>query len=471
MALFTFVIYYSAFSHNFFPDDWYLLGIYQKFDFFREFVIAYFGGAFSLPLVINGFYRPINSIFYYFGYNFFGVNPTGYRVIVFIFFILCSFLVFKLSDHFFNDQYVSFLASVIYISRSVHDLSLLAPSGIVNVCSDFFMLSSIYMFIHFKDTGKIQFFILSVCASIGAFFSKEGSVILFLLILLIEIFYSKPIKINLKESFKKLFPFFLIFLLYLIRVFFFRSNMISEGPYSMSFTIPVLINNFLFFVRALFNNSLEIALTLIFLGLLILSRVNIRDYFNKNFLFIGIFLIGLFPYLFLKTQLSTYYSGFSAVGFSAIFAYILLSTTNNIIYKKCLLLIFIVMFIFSGFWAFHSYQDINNPINAYTFQEQKINNVLNYLKQTDLPQNSTIVFINSNLYLNAALGSGTAVELSFKNVSNVYFDNAPQPSDNMIEVKNNSVSPMNLTTGSNVFYFKYSDPYQNISRIYYTQIF
>jgi hypothetical protein len=333
----------------------------------------------------------------------------------------------------------------------VHDLTLLAPSGIVNVCSDFFMLLSLYCYLNYKNNGLITYFILSILAYLGAFFSKEGSVILFLLILLIEIFYSNNTKITLKSSLKRVFPFFLIFILYLIRIFFFRPKMIGEGPYSMSFTVPVLLNNFLFFVWALFNNSIEICLFLIFFVFLVLSKTNIREIFNKNFLFIGIFLIGLGPYLFLKTQLFNYYSGFSAVGFSVIFAYILLFKLNNNLHKKFLLSIFVVFFIVSGFLTFQVYQDIKNPTNPFTFQEQKINNVLIYLEKTNLSyDNATIIFVNSNTNLYAALGFGTAVKLNYKNVHEVYFDNTPMPK---------------IENTSSVYYFNYVDKYQNISLV------
>jgi hypothetical protein len=451
LAFFALIIYFSTFSHNFLPDDWYLLGVYQKFDFFREFFIAYFGGAFSLPIVINGFYRPINSIFYYFGYTFFGVNPIGYKIVVFIFFILGSFLVFKLSNIFFKDQYISFLASVIYISRSVHDLTLLAPSGIVNVCSDFFMLLSLYCYLNFKKSGIKFFFILSILAYCGAFFSKEGSVILFILILYIELFSFNKQNDNVKSFLKTIFPFLLIFLLYLIRIFFFRMSMISTGPYSMSFSFTTLLYNFLFFINALFNNPFEILLFIIFFVFCLFSKFNARDFFNKNFLFIGILIIGLGPYLFLKTQIFSYYCGFSAIGFSAIFAYILLSNIKYNLVKNIVLIIFVAGFILSGFLSFQSYQDINNPTNPFTYQEQKINNVINYLEQTNLSyENATIVFVNSNTNLYAALGYGAAIKLNYKNVNEVYFDNTPMPKiDNM----------------SKVYYFNYVDGYQNISLI------
>lgn len=455
LALFTFVIYFSTFSHNFIPDDWYYLGIYQKFDFIQEFFIAFFGGAFSFPVVANGFYRPIQSIFYHFGYYFFGLNPTGYKIIVFVLFISCSVLVFKLSDFFFKDHCISFLASIIYISRGVNDFTLFTSNSIGNVSSDFFMLSSLYCYLIFKRDGITQFFIISIFAYCGAFFSKEASVILLFLILLIEVFHSHSHKTNFKYSFNVIVPFFLIFCLYISRIFFIRSRMIDTGPYSMSFTIPILLNNFLFLVQVIFNNYFEVLLFLICCVLVLLSKVNIREFFNKNFLFIGICLIGLWPYLFLKAHVFSYYSGFSSIGFSAIFAYLILTSIKNDLHKKYLMSILVLLFILSGFFTFQVYQDINHPSSPYTFHEKRINNILNYLNQTNKSyDNTTIVFINSSEDLAYGLAYGNAIKMNYKNVSRVYFDFETLPK---------------FDNNSKIYYFNYVHVNQNISLISFNE--
>ncbi len=89
-------VYRDSFTSAFFQDDKILMNL-------------------SLTPISNFPYRPISqAIFYRISYFFFGLNPLGYHLILFAFFVGTLILIFKLAKFFLHDENKALLTVFVY---------------------------------------------------------------------------------------------------------------------------------------------------------------------------------------------------------------------------------------------------------------------------------------------------------------------------------------------------------------------
>lgn len=169
-----------SFSIYFFQDDWFLLSI-SKIKTIGEFL------HFFIPRSDVQFYRPLSGeIFYFVGRTIFGLNPLGFHLIVWLFFILNIFLIWKLARKFIYSKSLQLFFVFLYASSGIHYNSLYWLANFSYVLVSFWYFLGILMFIN----NKINNLWLAVIFILG-FFSNEFMLTFLLMILFYILLFAK----------------------------------------------------------------------------------------------------------------------------------------------------------------------------------------------------------------------------------------------------------------------------------------
>lgn len=168
------ILYRDSFTSAFFQDDKILLAIANSNN--------------PLGVIPNFPYRPISQeIFYRINYLIFGLNPTGYHLVLFAFFVGTLILIFKLAKFFLHDKNRALLTVFFY----AFNVSLFA--NFYWIATSYFTIGAFFFFLtlHYFVKKKPIFTAIAYFFTLG---SNEIALVLpiiFILINWLENFWPK----------------------------------------------------------------------------------------------------------------------------------------------------------------------------------------------------------------------------------------------------------------------------------------
>ena len=193
-------------------------------EIFKKDIFEHLVGKASFGLM----YRPMQVLSYWLDHKVWGLKRFGFHLTNLILHLLNGILIYLILLKLFSDPKVAALASFLFIVHPLHVLVVSYISGRADLLSLLFILLSVFLFL--KDL-----YALSVVSGIFALFSRENSLVLFLLIVLIIVFQKA------KKNYALLLPFIFIDLSYMVlRLFLFGfSGMALYGQAMVFSCVPI----------------------------------------------------------------------------------------------------------------------------------------------------------------------------------------------------------------------------------------
>ena len=193
-------------------------------EIFKKDIFEHWVGKASFGLM----YRPMQVLSYWFDYKIWGLNTVGFHLTNIILHLLNGILIYLILLKLFSDFRIAAIASFLFIVHPLHVPVVSYISGRADLLSLLFILLSVFLFL--KDL-----YALSVVSGIFALFSRENSLVLFLLIVLIIVFQ----KAN--KNYALILPFIFIDLSYMVlRLFLFGfSGMALYGQAMVFSCVPI----------------------------------------------------------------------------------------------------------------------------------------------------------------------------------------------------------------------------------------
>lgn len=189
------------------------------------------------------FYRPLDKVIVYYLYMLFSFQPEGYHVFMIVLHFLTTVGVFFLSSQLLKSRLLGFITAIIFALLPAHTENIFWFSTLSISLSAFFIVYTILLFIKYRKSGSIVSYIGAVILSLLAFLSYEISVVIPLLLVVIDIFVTKP-----KRSLRTLYsyvPFILLVVLYFVMRS--VSGAFSGGgdySYNLARIVPNVLGNF-----------------------------------------------------------------------------------------------------------------------------------------------------------------------------------------------------------------------------------
>lgn len=207
------------------------------------------------------YYRPITTITYLLNYKLFGINGFYYHLTNVLLHCINSLLLFWLGLFLFNKiengNSVSLISAVLFAAHPIHTEAVTFISGRTDLLAALFMLISLIGYLKWRQTSKSLFFIISCVSFVFGIFSKEVSLVLPALIVLIEYWQSNKslrefIKTDLKNILAYLMGFIIIGISYfLMRVFVLKLAAPPYPTYNFYTTQFLMQKVFLFYIKLL----------------------------------------------------------------------------------------------------------------------------------------------------------------------------------------------------------------------------
>lgn len=191
------------------------------------------------------FYRPLTTQFYFWlGKNFFGLNPIGYHLVNFLFFLISLFLVYFLARQITNNLAISYLTTFFYTFSSSHFYRLYFLSQFQEIGLTVFYLLTVIFYFKFIKEKKRKDYIFSFLTFILAITAKETAITLPLSLLLVDFYFLKEKNFHswIKNRLKIMLPFLILTIGYLSARF--TSFGFSQGAeYKFVFNPKSILNN------------------------------------------------------------------------------------------------------------------------------------------------------------------------------------------------------------------------------------
>jgi hypothetical protein len=339
-------------------------------------------------------FRPLVTPLFFVLHRAFGLSPLGCHLTSILLHVFCGLLFYYILSHLPLSKNISGLSSVIFVSHFVHEETIFWISSICIPLSCLFYLLSILFFLKWLRNEKIWIYFLSLGSGILAFFTREESLTLPLILLLLmglKFFKAQPTITNgyrhkiMTKALISLVPFFLFFAFYLklrnlglpdlgfASLFSLNpANLLKNAVYfSVNLIIPIrfifdmagyhysiVINSALRNISSNLALVIFAALAIAFLIYVLLVWIRKTDQVFK--LLLVTFFILLFPHL-LFPDYGLRFTYFPAIGFSLICSYLILPVLKTIARRSryslkthvCLLMIIVLVFNFSMLFERH----------------------------------------------------------------------------------------------------------------------
>lgn len=184
IVIFGFMAYGNSLSGKFIWDDDILVknNVYIRSwadigNIFANDISAGGGGEKSIT------YRPFQIFTYKIDYSFWKLNTVGYHFTNILLHILAALGVYWLIYIIFSDNVLSFLTSIFFIVHPVHAGTVAYISGRADSLSSLFILTALIYYIKNLHLERLSFYFLILLSYILALLSREGSLILPVLLL------------------------------------------------------------------------------------------------------------------------------------------------------------------------------------------------------------------------------------------------------------------------------------------------
>lgn len=262
---------------------------------------------------ISNYYRPIIHILYMADYYIFGLNPWGFRLSFMLLHAGASVLVFLIASKLVNYlklrtdlesasslKWSALIAAILFATHPIHTEALGWGGG--EPLFAFFYLSSFYLYMK-ADGTRGRWFILSLFFFFLATLCKETALTLPIFLIVYDYSLSSPlplwerVKARGVSDFKKYFPFLIVAGIYFILRIYFIGGITPLKRHTELSNYEYLINIFPLFIQYLeklilpinlsvyhvfhpihsiieWKGMLSVILTLLFIGIVYLSRKN-----------------------------------------------------------------------------------------------------------------------------------------------------------------------------------------------------
>ena len=124
------------------------------------------------------YYRPIFIIYLMLMWKLFAASASGWHVFNLVLHLLATYLVFLLLERFTKDRRLAAIASLLFAVHPLRSESVAWISGLTDPLLAVFLISSCYLYVRYREEGKIK----QLAGSLGLFtlaaFTKEPAVAL-----------------------------------------------------------------------------------------------------------------------------------------------------------------------------------------------------------------------------------------------------------------------------------------------------
>jgi tetratricopeptide (TPR) repeat protein len=237
------------------------------------------------------YYRPTFSIFHMICWQFFQADPMGWHLMNILVHLLVVYFVFLIVERISKDLKVSALAALIFAVHPLRSESVAWICGISDPFLAVFLLPSFYLYVRYRDEGRLALLFAALVLFFLAAFTKEPAVALPLFIGAYELFIlnqDKPVVERIKPAIKYSACFLFVSALYFLSrylVLGFALNNSDFRSYPASgilLTIPIVIwkyvlllvwpvNLSLFHATPIITNPFSLGFVVPFLGLIALA--------------------------------------------------------------------------------------------------------------------------------------------------------------------------------------------------------
>ncbi len=122
-------------------------------------------------------YRPIQIATYMIEYHLWGLDPRGYHATNIILHILAALCLWWMLNVFFNDNFISLLSGMLFVTAPAHIAAVSYISGRADPLALLFMLLGLIFYAKAVTNGRLGFFITAAVLFSLALFSRENGII------------------------------------------------------------------------------------------------------------------------------------------------------------------------------------------------------------------------------------------------------------------------------------------------------
>lgn len=240
------ILFWPSFTNFFFGDDLFN-AVLGRADNLKG-VLNFFNILKAPPNFL--FYRPLTiQFFFWLGFRLFQINPLGYHLVSYLFFLINLILLFKLTKKILSSSTIAYLTVFFYAFSHSHFTRIY----FISLCQEFiltaFYLLAIICYINFIQKHHLKNLFFSTICFILALLCKETALSLPMSIILVDTFFLKEKKNWSKyimSRVKYFLPFLITFIVYSIPRFF-LFGFTKEGNYQLVFKLRSTINTILWY--------------------------------------------------------------------------------------------------------------------------------------------------------------------------------------------------------------------------------
>ncbi|OGX25777.1 MAG: hypothetical protein A3D10_03730 [Omnitrophica WOR_2 bacterium RIFCSPHIGHO2_02_FULL_48_11] len=146
--------------------------------------------------LINLYHRPLLEVVYRLEYAAFGFDAHGYHFLNILIHIGNAFLLFRILSRIFQKGYMPVLGAVFFLVHPIQTEAVACISGISNLLSGFFVLTSFYLYVSARHSKTAVFlaYVCSVLFFILALLAKEQMIVFPVFLIFYEWCFPHPAK-------------------------------------------------------------------------------------------------------------------------------------------------------------------------------------------------------------------------------------------------------------------------------------
>ena len=196
------------------------------------------------------YYRPVFIVYLMLMWKLFGASASGWHVFNLILHLLASYLVFLVLERFTKDRRLAAIASLLFAVHPLRSESVAWISGLTDPLLAVFLISSFYVYVRYREEGRIKLMVGSLALFTLAAFTKEPAVALPIFIGAYELFVvnqEQSLRERLKPAVKYSASFLFVSAVYFAARYYAlgfalnNANFKSYPVYQVLLTIPLVI--------------------------------------------------------------------------------------------------------------------------------------------------------------------------------------------------------------------------------------
>jgi len=175
-------------------------------------------------------YRPMQGMMVLGEYSLFGVNADGYHLAQIAMHIVTCWLLLAIVWRLSKNARLAFVSALIYAGLPAFHLAIFRAPAVIDPLAGMFYLGTIWLWIHYIESRRTSYFVLTLAVFVLSLLSKEISVFLPLVLFLIDRWFVKK-ETNFSLVVRQYLPFFVVMIPYLLL----ELNVQSHGEFSRDF--------------------------------------------------------------------------------------------------------------------------------------------------------------------------------------------------------------------------------------------